>query len=247
MSERRPLAVGFVVALTAILASGCALTSRGDAIQWQYFTPERARPALESAKVTAGPEVCLERVTSSASSGRRIAHSDGGHRVGYYEDRRWTDDPEGYVRRALERTLFEEEGFRCDREASSSRLDVEVLGFEEVRTPASHAARVALRAVLATSAENTILDETIEVVEPVTGSTFDDVVEAFGRALDGACAEAARRTRAALASEVGAQRPVQLTCAPAGPGRAPARCSSPRPRAPDPSAARARGRPCAGS
>jgi cholesterol transport system auxiliary component len=191
---------GIAVLAATTLASGCALTSRGENIRWQYFTPEHVRPGTEVTNVGAGPDLCIGRISSGAGLTRRIAHTNGGVEVGYYEDRRWTDEPENYVRRALERTLFQEHNLRCDRDTSAARLDVEVLRFEELRSPAGHAARVAVRVVLRTPEERAILDETIQVVDPVEGASFDAVVVATGRALDGASAEIARRTSAALGS-----------------------------------------------
>jgi cholesterol transport system auxiliary component len=201
-----------VKALLAILAttSACALTSRGEPVRWQYYTPERVQPTLESANIAVGPhDVCIGRV-AGASSGRRIAYGDGRYELNYYEDRRWTDEPERYVRRALERTLFEQSGFHCDPTRASGSLDalggpsaatlaVDVLKFEEVKTPARHDARVALRAVLAT--DRVLFDATIEAVEPVVGSSFDAVVAAIGRSLDNASAQVARRTGSALSAK----------------------------------------------
>jgi cholesterol transport system auxiliary component len=183
------------IALLLGLVPGCALTSRAEPVRWQFFTPERVQPRLESASVgSAHREVCLGRVTAGTDLGRRIAHGNGGHEVGYYEDRRWTEEPERYVRRALERALVEESSFPCEIEPSPSRLDVEVLKFEELRTPAGHAARVALRAVVTT--EDVILDETIQWVDIVHGSSFDDVVAAIGRALEQVSVRIAHRANA---------------------------------------------------
>jgi cholesterol transport system auxiliary component len=182
-----------LVALATILAlaPACALTSRGDAREWQWFTPERVRPRLTSGVVGAGPPVQLRRVTSGTDLGRRIIFGDGAYEVGYYEQRRWTDAPELYVRRALERTLCQEQGLQCEPSGSAPTLDVEVLRFQEVKAPKSHQALVALRFVL--SSERVLVDDTVQVAEPVTGSTFDDVVAAISRALDSAANQVASR------------------------------------------------------
>jgi cholesterol transport system auxiliary component len=218
---------GATIILALALAAfdtGCALTSRGDTVQWQYFTPERVRPEPKSPTIASGPDVCLGRVTADASLGRRIAYGNGGYEVGYYEDRRWTDEPEHYVRRALERTLFQEDGFRCDHDPSAFRIDIEVLRFEELRPPARHAAHIALRAVLTTPEERVVFDQTVQTVDPVVGPSFDAVMAATERALDGVTAEVTRRARAALA-EV-AERACELT---ARSGRAGSRSTAPGP------------------
>jgi cholesterol transport system auxiliary component len=191
-------ALAFVL---ATLASACALTSRGGSVEWRYFTPERVRTTRASADVGTRGEVCLGHVTAGGSLGRRIAYGDGAYQVGFYEDRRWTEEPELYVRRALERTLFQDRALRCDPEATAPKLNVEVLRFEEVKAKAGHTARVALRAVLVT--DRVLLDQTFQFVEPVGGSRFDDVVEAIGRALDEGASEVARRTTSALTKATG--------------------------------------------
>ncbi|MDB4883515.1 MAG: hypothetical protein JWL95_2281, partial [Gemmatimonadetes bacterium] len=60
-----------------------------------------------------------------------------------------------------------------------------------------HAALVSLRVVL--SNDRVLLDETVQVDDRVLGSSFDEVVAAMARALDGASGEVARRVGAALA------------------------------------------------
>jgi ABC-type uncharacterized transport system auxiliary subunit len=137
--------------------------------------------------------------------GKRIAYREGEHQIGYYEDHRWTEEPARYVHRALERTLYQENGFRCDRDAHAPTLDVEVLGFEELRSPSSHAARVDLRAVLRTRDGVLLFDEDVQAVDAVVGANFDDVVAAFGRALDRASRDLAGRTGVALTTEPGAK------------------------------------------
>ncbi len=121
---------------------------------------------------------------------------NGAYQVGYYESRRWTERPDLYVRRSLERTLFQEQGM--GEAANAPTLNVEVLRFEEVKTRALHAARVSLRLVL--SSDHVIFDQTIQTVDAVTGASFDDVVAAMGRALDAASDETARLVKQALGS-----------------------------------------------
>jgi cholesterol transport system auxiliary component len=183
--------------LAFTMTCGCALTSRGKASEWSWFTPERVRPHLTSAPLGAGPAVRIRRVTSGTDLGRRIVFGDGAYEVGYYEQRRWTEGPDLYVRRALERTLCQEQGFRCDLDGSAATLDIEVLKFQEVKTARSHAALVSLRVVL--SNDRVLLDDTVQVDDRVLGSSFDEVVAAMARALDGASDEVARRVSAALA------------------------------------------------
>jgi cholesterol transport system auxiliary component len=128
----------------------------------------------------------------------RIAFGDGAYQGGYYERRRWTERPELYVRRALERTICQEQGFRCNPDdADAPTLDIEVLKFQELKAAGSHQGVVALRIVLST--KKVLVDDTVQVVVPVHGDRFDDVVAAIAVALDAASGDVARRVRTALA------------------------------------------------
>lgn len=173
--------------------SGCALTSRGATLDVRWYTPEQARESLAVAELQGGCPLRLGRVTSGADLGTRIAFGDGGYRVGYHEDRRWTERPDHYVQRALERTLFEGGGFR-----SSTRgpmLDVELLDFKEVKGPTVHAAQVAVRVVLTRDTDQ--FARTIVISRPVAGDRFDDFVAAMSSALQETADEVAKRVRLA--------------------------------------------------
>jgi cholesterol transport system auxiliary component len=184
--------------LVAALLSGCALTQKGEALAVRYFTPEHLRPRLTGAGgQAAGPELRLGRVTSGTQLREPIAYREGAYEVGYYDDRRWTERPEVYVRRALARVLFEERGLRRATAGDAPTLEIEVIAFEEVKASTLHAARVVLRVVL--SADRTVVEDTIVREEPVpAGAPIDEVVAAIARALDGAADEVARRVEAAL-------------------------------------------------
>jgi cholesterol transport system auxiliary component len=191
-----------IIVAGLLAPTGCALTSRGEVLDVRWFTPERAHAQAAPAVPAAGPSLRLGRVTSGTDLGQRIVHGDGAYEVSYYEDRRWTERPELYVRRALDRTLFEDRGFRRELEGGAPTLDVEVLAFEEIKTASAHAARVVLRIVL--SADHVLFEDTAGVLERVTGDRFEDVVAAMSRALDATSEDVARRVGAALAKRVSA-------------------------------------------
>jgi cholesterol transport system auxiliary component len=138
----------------------------------------------------------IRRVSATTDLATRIAFGDGAYEVGYYEQRRWTESPDLYVRRALDRALCQERAFRCDGEGDAALLEVDVLRFQEVKTEKAHSALVSLRVVLTT--DRPLLDDTIQVVEPVDGTSFDDVVAAIGRALDEAADRVANRVGSQL-------------------------------------------------
>lgn len=174
-----------------LFLSGCALTNKADALDIRYFTPEHVRPRLTGAADARGPALRLGRVTSGLHLREPIAYRDGTYEVGYYEDRRWTERPDLYVRRELGRVLFEEHGFRRVVSGDAPTLDVEVIAFEEVKTRELHAARVVVRVLLVS--DRVLLEDTITVDEPVAASApIDEVVSAMARALDGMSDRVAR-------------------------------------------------------
>lgn len=198
-------------------STGCALTSKGEAMTVRYFSPESAPPQTTSATVAppvvktsesqvATPEVRLGRLTSGPNLRERIAYRDGAYELGYYEDRRWTERPETFVRREVARSLFEQHGFKRVLSGVAPTLDVEVLAFDELRLPNEHAARVALKMVLSQDRE-VVLEETITVDVPVAGDAskgnFENVVAAMSQALQRASDQVATKTVSALASRPG--------------------------------------------
>ncbi len=174
-----------IVASLLLVTSGCALLSRGTVLPVRYFDPEPARvvPAGAPEPQGTGPAVRLGRVRGSPALRERIAHRDSLYEVGFYDERRWTERPEIYVRGAIERTLFEQRRFERATGGPAPTLDVDVLAFEEVRLPGEHAARVELRFRL--ESDSAVLGEaTLRVEQAVTGDRFDDVVAAMSAALD---------------------------------------------------------------
>jgi ABC-type uncharacterized transport system auxiliary subunit len=180
------------VALVASLSltSGCALLSRGASIDTRWYTPELTQPSAGSAERQQAGELRLGRVTAGGDLGLRIAYSDGLYRIGYYEGLRWTERPEQYVRRALGRSLFEQGPFRRAPAVTAPTLDVEVVEFEEVKAPTTHAARISLRVVLST--DHVLLERTVSVSKEVAGSLFDGFVAAMSQALEASATEMAR-------------------------------------------------------
>jgi hypothetical protein len=168
---------------------GCALLSRGKSLEVRWYTPERLGPNLGGTEMQGGCELRLTSVTSGADLGPRIRFGDGFYQVGQYEGLRWTERPEHFVRRALGRTLFEDGMFRRSLKGGAPTLDVELLDFEEVKTPRTHAARIAIRVVLAS--DRVLVERTVVMSSPVIGDDFDDFVAAMGRALDGTAEQVA--------------------------------------------------------
>lgn len=192
-----------VLAMAALASSGCALTSKGEALSIRWFTPESVKPRLTSASKDARPAegalaVELGRVTSGINLREKIAYRDAAFEVGFYDDNRWTERPEVYVRRELARTLFEDHGMRRVLGGRAPILDVEVISFEELRGP-QHAARIRLR-ILVHDDQGALLEKTITVDRPVPAGAkgFDGLVQTLAEALAAATEEVAKATEDAV-------------------------------------------------
>ena len=216
--RRAALALVAAAALASVAGwSGCALTTKGDVVAIRYFTPEPAqvKPRLTAAAIEPGGNgasrpLLLGRVTSGANLRERIAFRNAAQEVGYYEDLRWTERPETYVRRELGRTLFEERGFDRTTADNAPELDVEVVGFDELRLPhGARAARVELK-VLLWDGPDVLVEETLTVDRPVTvrEPRIEDFVGAMAAALDDAATRVASRVAMALATR-GAPAPTR--------------------------------------
>jgi cholesterol transport system auxiliary component len=174
-------------ALAALATAGCALTSKSVPIAPRYFSPERpAEAARASTKPPGAPlELRLGRITSSSHLDERLVFRDSDYELGYYEERRWTEDPEEYLRRRLGRVLFEERGLRHVVGGMAPTLEVELTAFEEIRTP-KRVARVQLTARLQ-DARIVRWEETLTVDQPIPedgkGDVADAMVAAIGTAL----------------------------------------------------------------
>jgi cholesterol transport system auxiliary component len=188
--------------------SGCALTSKADVVQIRYFSPEQPKPRLTGSDAATAPsapapngalEVRLGRVSSGSNLRERIAYRDAAYELGYYEDWRWTERPETFVRRELGRTLYEERGFHRVFGGAAPTVDVEVIAFDDLRLTTGRAARVQLKVVLSDDS-GVLWEETLTVDHPVTGEKpkIEDVVAAMARALDAVAEQVAAKTQTAL-------------------------------------------------
>jgi cholesterol transport system auxiliary component len=179
------LAAALVLVLPAVgwALSGCALISRGKTLDVHWYTPERVRPALGTAEMQTTCELRLVGVTAAgADLGPRIVYGDGAFQVGRYADRRWSERPEHYLRRALARSLFEEGRFRRALSVDAPTLEAELLDFEEITAQGAHAARIAVHFLLAS--DRALAERTVVVTAPVNGGKFEDFVAAMANALD---------------------------------------------------------------
>jgi cholesterol transport system auxiliary component len=118
--------------------ASCALTDKADALYPRFFSPETdvtpATPAATPARL--GPPLALRlgRVEAVSYVEERFAYRVEPSELSYYEDRRWTEPPERYLRRALERELFQQRGIVRTVSGPGATLDVELTAFEELRS-----------------------------------------------------------------------------------------------------------------
>jgi cholesterol transport system auxiliary component len=192
---RVPLLVTFLLFGTAALG-GCALLTKNDPLTARYFSPEPSgsgalveKPVVADAGAAARvaePELRLGRITSASYLGERIVFRNSPYELGFYDDLRWTEKPETYLRRALSRALFEDGAVRRVVSGASPTLEVELVEFAELKTPA-HVGRVRAAYVLydsrAVLAESTIaVDVPIPAVKD--GSQQTEIVEGLANGLD---------------------------------------------------------------
>ena len=136
----RPALLG----LGCLLLSGCALINKADAVIFRYFTPAGVAPAstADSGKGRGvGLELRLGRVNAATYFKDRIVHRDETREVTYYDELRWTEKPEDYLRRAIGRALFEVEGMRELVGRPGATLEIVLDAFDELRAP-RHVAHV---------------------------------------------------------------------------------------------------------
>lgn len=188
MSGVSQLARWFGVAAWLSL-EGCALTSKADAVYPRFFSPEsEAAPTVTPPHVA--PQLALRMGLVQAASyvEERFAYRLEPAELSYYEDRRWTEPPERYVRRALERELFQQRGIRRTVSGPGSTLDVELTAFEELR---SAPARVRLTLDFSLHDDRqSQLERRVVVERPLPASTSEssarDVTAALALALNAA-------------------------------------------------------------
>lgn len=181
--------------------AGCALTRNAPPLEIRYFSPElpASTPPPEAAGASAPSDAVslrLGQVDRADVLGHRIVQRTSPVEVTLYETRRWTERPDGYVRRALVEALFEARPFARVLAGSAPTLDVEILAFEEVLSP-RHLGRVQLRYVLhdrrAVLASGQVVAEAA-----VDGDDFDAVVRAIAAANRDAVAQLADRVHRQL-------------------------------------------------
>lgn len=207
------LALPALVALTSTTV-GCALLTKQDPLAPRYFSPEISGSgavdrggAQEVARAGSGLALRLGHVGSAASLKERIMHRDSVHEVGFYEERRWTERPEVFFRRALSRSLFEEQGLSRIVSGAGQTLEVELNVLEEVRGPRPVAR---LQVTYALHDDHLVRRARTLVIERPLGTSADG--EAIAAALGEALHAAIERISADVIADLRATPPPLPTC-----------------------------------
>lgn len=181
--------------LCALSAASCALTSRSEPMRVRYFALDEGSSRVPASAQPAQLELKLGRVEATDRIGAELAVRTSRHELEYREDQRWTEKPDEYLRRALERALFQEQGIGRAYSGLVPTLDVELIAFEEVSgsTP-----KARLRAAARLHDERRgLCEETLTVERPIAAHARADhteqTVAALSEALNGAVEQLAQR------------------------------------------------------
>ena len=94
-------------ALTLLSLGGCALLGKADALTPRYFSPDLAgggRASTSSSPSSQGAPVAelrLGRITAASHLGERLVFRDSRYELNFYEARRWSEEPEAFLRAFL--------------------------------------------------------------------------------------------------------------------------------------------------
>ena len=158
------------------LSSGCALTSRSEPMQVRYFTLEDSARSMPPTRGNSALELRLGRVDASGDLGDELAVRTGRNEIEYREDQRWTEKPEQFLRRGLERALFQERGLTRAYSGIVPTLDVELVELAEVE---GQQPKAQVRALAHLHDDRRgLCDETFEVEQPISTPGKDTDAEA---------------------------------------------------------------------
>jgi ABC-type uncharacterized transport system auxiliary subunit len=184
-SSRGALLAALVVTLPSL---GCAAFSKSTPLEIRYFTPEIEPPGAQHSQAPTDPATAslrLGRVVGGPELGEEMQWRESPLEVGFYDNTRWTERPEAYVSRALNRALFGSGRLRHELAGPAPVLDVRVLAFEEIRPQSGgspHRARVAL-AVLLHDDRTALLERRFAQEVVVEGGKVEQLVQGISLAM----------------------------------------------------------------
>ena len=183
------------LAAAALLCGGCLFHN---APPPRYYAPPSA---LADDPVPVPPRSArplrLRHVYAAAYLTEQMVWRSSDVEYGLYEQRRWTDFPSSYLKRALVQALDRTGDVRRVQVGAVPTLDVELLAFDEVLMPA-HEAAVAAVASLRAADQSAIFDRTFAVRRSIPDDTPAAVARAMGAALDDVVQQIAAQVAAQL-------------------------------------------------
>jgi cholesterol transport system auxiliary component len=187
--------------LLALCLSGCSFFGKQAPLHPRFYDPE-PHPSGGSVRAEGSKSVRLGHVVGASHLRERIAFHASQHELGFYDQRRWTERPENYLRRELARELFERRGLTQVVSGSAATLELELTDFSELRQP-EHAVRIQAH-VLLVDARNVRFEHTFTVELPVQaseGDPFAAVPGTMGQALSQLVSEVGERVNSELPAD----------------------------------------------
>lgn len=178
--------------LLLVLVAGCALTSKAKPVEIRYFAPTTVE--VTPATATHG-RARLGRVSASSHLRYRIVHRRSPVELELSDSLRWTEQPEEYVRRAIEQALFVERGVEQVVSGDSLTLTLEVTAFEHVERAGRHFGTVQVRYQLDDD-QRVIAENVVTIERESAGADIARIVAAIGEALRAASSEIATQVAA---------------------------------------------------
>lgn len=200
----------FAVTSLAVLGlSGCALMDKAEALDVRHYAPEVPAPKPAAAPLPAPgddgavrdrPRLRIGRISAASHLGKKMVYRTSSVDVGIHDDRRWTERPDEYVRRALSSALFGEAGVTQSLAGAAPTLDVELVAFEEIRSGEARLGRVTVRYALHDERQ-VLLSDSVTVETPATSKEAADVVRAISLALAEATEQVGEKVVSRLAQD----------------------------------------------
>jgi ABC-type uncharacterized transport system auxiliary subunit len=113
-----------------LCVSGCALLGKGKPLALRYFDLE-ASEAYRPTKPAQTTQLRLGSVSAARHIDRRFVSRRSAHELTYYDEWRFTDQPQAFLERTLAEDLFERAGLTRVVSGLAPTLEVELLSFEE--------------------------------------------------------------------------------------------------------------------
>ncbi|MBW2529817.1 MAG: membrane integrity-associated transporter subunit PqiC [Deltaproteobacteria bacterium] len=201
----RLLEGGRIAAAAALLAlglgplAGCALTSKSDPVSPRYLSPALGSSGAE-AKRGAGRKLRLYRVRAGAHLKQKLVSRTSPYEVRFYEERRWVEQPDDLVARAISKALFEERGVRRVVTGAAPTLEIDLIHFDEVL---GHDRKVRVGMIVLLYDDGVSLLEETMIVEKKVGESDDlDDWEQFAKVAGEALREAVDRAADRIVSRL---------------------------------------------